>query len=265
MENYNKLLEKQLNELNKLILVSNKNLMKLKEVPEKRIRLGKRNGYYQYYLVDENFPNGKYVKTSEIKSLKALAQKEYELKINKELYMLKRKLESFIKGYHVNDINDIYDKMSEGRKRLVTPIIETDEMFIENWLDDDYEPMPISDEIKFYSNNGTRVRSKSELIIVNMLEQYEVPYKYEKPITLKGVGKIRPDLHCLNVRGRKEMIWEHFGMMDNEMYANKNISKINLYQENGYITGKNMIMSFESSKNPLNSRDIKRIIEEYLL
>ena len=54
-------------------------------------------------------------------------------------------------------------------------------------------------------------------------------------------------------------------MMDNAGYANKNISKMNVYQQNGYYLGKNMIATFETSAVPLSSRQIKGIIEEYLL
>jgi hypothetical protein len=54
-------------------------------------------------------------------------------------------------------------------------------------------------------------------------------------------------------------------MMDNIAYANKNIAKIQTYEQNGFLAGKNMIMTFESSLTPLGSSSIKNKIEEYLL
>ena len=126
--------------------------------------------------------------------------------------------------------------------------------------------MPFVDQAyDFYSNNGVRVRSKSELIIANMLEQNGIPYRYEYPIVLKDGKNVRPDFLCLNIRTRREYVWEHFGMMDNIAYANKNIAKIQAYEQNGFLAGKNMIMTFESSVTPISSSTIKQMIEEYLL
>ena len=52
---------------------------------------------------------------------------------------------------------------------------------------------------EFYSNSGVRVRSKSELIIANMLEKYGIPYRYEYPLLLNGNDLVRPDFLCLNI------------------------------------------------------------------
>jgi len=73
---------------------------------------------------------------------------------------------------------------------------------------------------------GTRVRSKSEALISNSLERWEVPQLYEMPLILKGYGKVRPDFMVLNVRTRQEYIWEHLGMLDDPVYLEKAMKKI---------------------------------------
>ena len=98
-----------------------------------------------------------------------------------------------------------------------------------------------------------------------MLEKQGIPYKYEQALSLGRFGSVRPDFTCLNVRTRTEYIWEHFGMMDDEDYSNKNISKINAYEDNGFHAGNNLIMTFETSKYPINSSIIKTMIQTYLL
>ncbi|MCR5101182.1 MAG: hypothetical protein K6B41_07485 [Butyrivibrio sp.] len=156
--------------------------------------------------------------------------------------------------------------MPYGRKILVEPIITSDKIFVEKWLNEKISnPMEFDNETEFYSNKGVRVRSKSELIIANMLEQYNVPYKYERPLLLKKWGQVRPDFTCLNVVQRKELIWEHFGMMDSPSYANKNIVKMANYQQNGFFVGKNMITTFETSVCPISSLNVKKMIEHYLI
>ena len=53
-------------------------------------------------------------------------------------------------------------------------------------------------------------------------------------------------------------------MMDNIAYANKNVAKIQEYARNGYVQGKNLIMSFESSQHALSSAVVAQLIGEYL-
>ena len=98
-----------------------------------------------------------------------------------------------------------------------------------------------------------------------MLEYYEIPYKYECPLYLEGAGIVRPDFTCLNVVRRREMVWEHLGMMDNIAYANKNTQKISHYEENGFVVGENMILTFETSGVPISTHIIRMKIEQNLL
>ena len=172
----------------------------MEDVPDCWIRIGKSNGSTQYRLVDKQTNESKYVKLNDVPKLRKIAQKQYNQEVYKELIKNQTVIEKFLKNYDVSKIHKSYNKMAEGRKVLVTPIIETDELYKENWFDDMYEPMPFFDETEFYTNNGVRVRSKSELIIANLLEQYDIPYKYERPMDLGGMGKVRPDFICLNTR-----------------------------------------------------------------
>ena len=264
MENLKVKMEEQLREIDRLIMKSNKTLERLKDTPNKKIMASKSNGSTQYYWVDWKTKERKYVSVSEKRLLRNVAQRDYEKVVNRKLCSLKSTLEKFINKYDIDEIYAVYNKMSEGKKALVTPIEEVDEVYIKNWLNDTYDPMGFMDNTEFYSSNGVRVRSKSELIIANLLEQYEIPYKYERPIQLRGLGSVRPDFICLNKRKRSEFVWEHFGMMDNGEYANKNISKLNMYQQNGYYLGENMIASFETSQQPISSKNIKNLIEQHL-
>ncbi|SDJ23922.1 hypothetical protein SAMN04487760_10451 [Lachnospiraceae bacterium G41] len=264
MENYNEKLKAQIKEIDDLIAKSNKNLSKLQNAPNRKVRVGKSNGSYQYYWVDEKTQKRVYVPKSKLEDLRKTVQRDYEKKVNKKLKTLRRRLSDFIRIFDVDQIESVYTNLSAARKKLVMPIVETKEDFIKRWKSVQYEPMPIEENTEFVTANGVKVRSKSELIIANMLEQNGVSYRYEYPLTLRGLGTVRPDFFCLNERTGKEYIWEHFGMMDNIAYANRNISKIQTYEQNGFLAGKNMIMTFEASATPLNSSSVMRMIEEYL-
>lgn len=240
--------------------------LELDDAPAGSLRIANRKSYTQYYWrKDAKDTNGTYIHKENIDVAKALAQKEYNKKLLKQALKEQRIVTEYSSLLKDAPLEKVYDDLHRLKRELVTPLYDDDETFIAKWKADEYAPMGFNDNTEYYSNAGVRVRSKSELIIANLLEQYGVPYKYEKPIVLEGLGQVRPDFVCLNMHTRKEFIWEHFGMMDNAAYANKNITKLNIYQQNGYYAGKNMIVTYESSGAPLSSRNLKGIIEEWLV
>ena len=236
------------------------------KAPSGMLRISPRKTYTQYYWrQNPSDRNGVYIHAKDKKLAVDLAQRDYNkclLNIIEEERQLAAKYCSLLEE---KPVARVHDSLNRYKQELVTSIEDENEAFAAGWKAEQYEKMSIDATTEFYSNNGIRVRSKSELIIANMLEQYDVPYKYEKPIILKGIGTVHPDFTCLNTRTHKEIVWEHFGMMDNEAYASKNIIKLNTYNQNGYYIGKNMIASFETSQNPLSSRFVKAMIEEYLI
>ena len=98
-----------------------------------------------------------------------------------------------------------------------------------------------------------------------MLAKEDVPYRYEYPLYLEGADTIYPDFMVLNVRLRKELYWEHFGIMDDAEYAEKAVRKIAKYYMNGFYPGENLILTYETRATPLNVLQIKEIIKHYLL
>ena len=151
--------------------------------------------------------------------------------------------------------------VNNSRKQIVTPVYVSDEEFIADWKSLEYTSLGFSpDYAEYYTDNGERVRSKSEIIIANKLYRYNIPYRYECPLQLQSGVITHPDFTCLNVSTRQEYIWEHFGIMDNAEYACNAIRKINDYANSGYILGKNFIATFETSNTPINANYIDDII-----
>ena len=107
-----------------------------------------------------------------------------------------------------------------------------------------------------------RVRSKSEKIIADMLYHKNIPYKYECPINLKGLGMIYPDFTCLRLADRKTILWEHLGMMTDPIYCQKAMKKIDIYAKNGFIQGRDIIYTFESEKYSLNTMSVENLINQ---
>lgn len=129
----------------------------------------------------------------------------------------------------------------------------------------------------FYDKNkihitkkGEFVRSKSEVIIANLLDDKGINYEYEKELEL-GNMKIHPDFTV--EKDGKIYIWEHLGMMDNKEYKNNWNIKKSRYEENNIIDIRDdmtdrkyyLITTEETNKSGLDSRIISKIIEKYLL
>ena len=54
-------------------------------------------------------------------------------------------------------------------------------------------------------------------------------------------------------------------MMHDELYVKKAARKIKTYVENGYIPGRNLIMTFESENHPFDYKEVLDIINRLLL
>ena len=119
-----------------------------------------------------------------------------------------------------------------------------------------------SEELVYLTGAGIRVRSKSERIIADALDQKEITYRYEAKLVIGGVS-IHPDFTIYRPFDGKMILWEHFGLMDNEGYRKKTIEKLYLYAQHGFVPLDNMICTFEKDlRDPVR---IDTIIKLYLL
>ena len=265
MENYKKQLEEQLKELNSLIKLSNKNIAKYKDTPAGHIHLSNCYGNAQYYYIDKTHGIRKYMGAEESKTVKKLIQRDYELAVNKKLIDLQKRLDKFLNVYDIDEINKIYTKLLDGRKRFVKPIIDTDDVFAARWMTDHPGMQNSYPEKGMYqTNRGEMVRSKSEKIIADALDKYKIPYQYE-PILELGYNTVYPDFAALNLRTRKTLYWEHLGIVSDMEYATKNFIKIQNYEKNGYLLGKDLITTMESTDLPIDIKLVEQKIKEFLL
>ncbi len=90
--------------------------------------------------------------------------------------------------------------------------------------------------------DGNHVRSKSEVIICNLLYHAGIDYQYEEKLFFGEEGKhIEPDF-TIRING-KTYYWEHLGMMNREDYSSRWAVKLKIYQK--YFPGQ-LIRTYES-------------------
>lgn len=256
--------EKELLEIIKLTSES------LKNAPEGNLRISQNGKTTQYYYrskeTDGPYKTGQYIKKQNIGLACELAQKDYDKKILQTAQHRLDTIEKLLAEYNANELQEIYERMNTHRKELITSHVVTENEYIKKWSNYEYKGKTFAEGVaEIYTEKGERVRSKSEKIIADMLHKAGIPYRYECPVTLTGLGTIYPDFMVLNIKERKEMYWEHFGMMNNNEYCEKALCKINIYIKNGIIPGKNLIITHETSKHSLETLIVEKIMREYLV
>lgn len=102
--------------------------------------------------------------------------------------------------------------------------------------------------------SGDMVRSKSEVIIANLLHQASVPFTYEEPLYAEDGSFFLPDF-TLRVGG-EEYFWEHWGMLSDEGYSAHRNQKKDWYEIN--FPGR-LIETLESSQL---SSDANQLIQQ---
>ena len=135
---------------------------------------------------------------------------------------------------------------------------------VEKWLTDPHiESLFRPEDLKYFSNKGTKLRSKSEALIANKLEDYNLFYRYEPKIKLKNGTTIYPDFAIIDLYTGEIILWEHFGALHIEGYEKKMNKKMADYLELGYIPFETIIYTFES--DVLNPERLKYLIEKIIL
>jgi len=235
----------------------------LKNVPEGHLRVCQSGNRIQYYKrTNPKDFNGDYINEEEIQIAYQLAQKDYDKKVLQTAEQELKAIQKYKSKYPTKTPEQIYESLHKARQKLIFPIKETDEQFIARWEAVKYQRKAFYDGTpELYTAKGERVRSKSEVIIADALNREGIPYRCEYPVYIKGIGNFYPDFTVLDVKKRKEIIWEHFGMMADSEYAQNFVSKINHYERNGYYLGDNLICTFETGENPLNQKVVKSVIE----
>lgn len=235
------------------------------KIPEgARLRAVKHGNVYQYFVRGHGSgENGIYIKKKDRMTAQILAQVEYDKKLKRRLQNSLSILNELITCWKDDPFNYTADQMIDGKRKLVDVPYLSDKQFIYNWINEAYDSIGFREGFpEYYTRQGLRVRSKSEVIIADILDEFSIPFRYEKPLLLNK-ETVHPDFTLLNIRKRKEVYWEHFGMMDDIDYRNNALFKIRRYEDQGYYQMDSFVCTFESGSYPINTKDIRKMIKNF--
>ena len=255
-------LSKEVSRLSRVITDAEK---RLKAAPSGCVHIKKHRNGVQYFhtFYDAGSRREVYIPASGKDKADSLIQKGYDAKMLPAAIEQLSVIERFLKEYNPDSIRNIYASLPEIKKVSVIPAELPDKEYAALWQVQPYESKSFSNETaEHFTDKGERVRSKSEVMIANALGQAGIPYRYEYPLQL-GDDLIYPDFTILRLSDRKEIRWEHFGMMDDPAYCLKAIRKIRSLEKSGFCLGMDYVFTMETSQLPINLSVIKDTIEHY--
>ena len=231
------------------------------------LRIAKKRNKYQYYQVrQKGDTKGVYLRRDKDSVAVKLAQKDYNIRLSEELAEQLKVIDRFLGDFKPEKVGQIYNALHPERQKMVTPLYPDEEKFVADWQNRPYRRKEFAPgAAEYYTAKGERVRSKSEIMIADALNRFGVPYRYEYPINVEGLGVVHPDFNCLNKRTRQEYFWEHNGMMGNPDYSLYAVNRIEKYMLAGLMPGSSLILTFETEATPLSARIIELQIKMNLL
>lgn len=108
---------------------------------------------------------------------------------------------------------------------------------------------------------GDLVRSKSEVIIANMLYSAGINYEYEKELRWDDGCRLLPDFTIEDIEHDVCFYWEHCGMLGDYSYRKRWEEKEKIYADHGIKKDINLLVSKDSLNGAIDSKELKVIID----
>ena len=166
----------------------------------------------------------------------------------KELEGLLAKLYNIEKKYNLNDLVNTLSASGLNMNRIYYSPKQLKRMRY-NYRQNNF----FAEDLIHISNGGIVLRSKSEKLIANRLEEWKVTFLYEYPLII-GDKTIYPDFTIIKDNG-EIIYWEHFGKMNDDDYFAKSCERHRFYRNNGFSDHTNLIITWEEDLLDMNVID----------
>ncbi len=116
------------------------------------------------------------------------------------------------------------------------------------------------ENLKQKTSHGEYVRSKSEVIIANMLYEMGLEYRYEKELRV-GETVLYPDFTVTDPYTGETVILEHLGLMSKENYRERWSRKQAKYEVLGFTVGKDLLVTDEDEAGNIDSSQVAKMLK----
>ena len=236
----------------------------LRAMPPGCLAADKRGSHWAYRIRGYD-PNDrtqtKYVSVKDARTLKMHARKKYVPRLIKALNDEIDSLSEACRGLDHDARYRAYEDLPDGIRRLFTPDFIRPEHLCEEWsLQDHPQHTGHHENLIFETSRGDMVRSKTEVIIADMLYSNDIAYRYEQEVSL-GPGYIcHPDFTIMRKSDAKIFYWEHFGRLTDPQYAEEFVTKLNMYARAGITTADDLLITWECYEVPFDRAAAARYI-----
>ncbi len=181
-----------------------------------------------------------------------------------------RILRRFLKGYRPFDPDSVLSRLpriykAPLRRRAGSLLLSP----AKEWAAATYRNIPRPVDSGFYRlPSGLCVRSYGEYLIAQALEARGIPFRYEARVDVdRGDGRWEsryPDFTLYSLM-KKELYWEHLGMLDDPDYRRGFCRKLLFYLENDIRPGCNLILTAGPPGRHITAEEIETVIDCQLL
>lgn len=242
-----------------------KNLHDKMAFAEKRLprgSLSERNGHIIHSVRDK----GVQFSITLSESDPVVEEIKYRRYIKEGLPVLKKKMtacDMFLKNDLYYDPVNIEAKLNECYHGIVDlGVFLRGDMIAGQWDKVNTQKNPAQFREVHYTSERVKCRSKSEALWGTRLEQRGFTYWYDTALQLFDGSVIYTDFKIFQPRRRRLVMLEHFGMMDNPVYAEACMQRLEKYSKSGYYLGWNLFYTYETRTNPLTMKDIDNKLDE---
>lgn len=158
-------------------------------------------------------------------------------------------LTSLVTKYHIID-----DPVLTGIEHTADPDFWKNETFKSN----PYFP----EHLKIETSSGIMVRSKTEAVICDALENEGISFRYEAELRLGSTVRY-PDFTILHPKTHQIIVWEHNGRLNDPDHVLNYMKNIMLYGKYGFYPHENLIITAETLEEPFSPGKVLKVINTF--
>jgi len=250
-----------------------KTLAKLKshKMPQSGVILiASRNSFYSRKRGEKK---RSYIPRSNIKVLRQIASTRYLKEkidiLSKNIITIENALKS-IRDYDDEHVLKDLPKVYSDAVEYIRMCKESNEEVAQS-----ENPMK-REELTLRASNGLLVRSREELIIVELLITLNVKFYYEKALVLierivhedgtvvETKKTVYPDFTIVFKDGT-EFYWEHCGRLDDKLYRERFNEKLKLYTDNGIFSPARLLITTSGKGESINMPVMRELVMNMIL
>ena len=168
---------------------------------------------------------------------------------------------------HQGDRHDLMnlsvDYHSEAARRLTNLFVEPKPVQLQERF--------LEDGLIHKTRRGDSVRSKSEVIIADLLYSKGIDYQYEAPFIGNDGSRRYPDFTFEDAELGLQVYWEHLGLMQQPDYRRRWEAKLAWYRAQDVLphsegggSGGTLIITQDDANGGIQSNEIERLVERVL-